>query len=155
MFLQKILKQLSFFDPNVSTDLKLSIDIDHMSAPIISAPLPNLDDSALFDSSCLNRFIHSPKNDNPLLSDLPFPSHFSSFDSFKSTGTSPKNDPPIKPENSVISNEMLFAEIASLRGDVNNLHESLVSFMFQYLGMMAPVPGRDPGSSSNPPPNQQ
>lgn len=138
--------------PNVSTDLKLSIDGNVEPNP--AAPLFDCENSALFGSSCLNKFINSPKNDTPLLSDLPIPSHFSSFDSFKSTGTSPKRDPPIEPENSAVTNEMLLAEIASLRGDVNNLRESFVSFMFQYLGMMPPVSGRDPGSSSNPPPNQ-
>ncbi|AES93653.1 hypothetical protein MTR_5g006000 [Medicago truncatula] len=144
----------NLFALNVSTDLKLSTGLDNSSAPIISAPLPNVENSALFGTSCLNKFIHSPKNDTLPLSEMPqIPSHFSSFGSFKSTRTSSKNDPPQEPENSVISNEMLFAEVTSLRGDVNNLRECFVSFMFQYLGMMAPVPGGDPGSSSNPPPN--
>jgi hypothetical protein len=144
-----------FANPNVSTDLKLSIEDNVEPTPIPSAPLFDCENSALFGSSCLNRFIHSPKSDNPLLSDLPFPSHFSSFDSFKSTGTSPKRDPPIEPENTVVTNEMLLGEVASLRGDVNNLRESFVSFMFQYFGMMASASGVDPGSSSNPPPNHQ
>lgn len=147
---------MTFFSSDVSTDLKLSIEDNVELIPVPTAPLFNCENSALFGSSCFNRFLHSPKNDDPPLSDMPpIPSHFSSCDSFKSTGTSPKNDPPIEPENSAISNEMLFAEIASLRGDVNNLRESFVSFMFQYFGMMAPASGKDPGSSSNPPPNQQ
>ncbi|AES87906.2 hypothetical protein MTR_4g037330 [Medicago truncatula] len=142
------------FALNVSTDLKLFTGLENFSTQIIYAPLPNVENSALFGTSCLNKFIHSPKNDTLPLSEMPqIPSQFSSFDSFKSTGTSPKNDPPQEPENSVISNGMLFAEVTSLRGDVNNLRECFVSFMFQYLGMMAPVSSGDPGSSSNPPPN--
>jgi hypothetical protein len=142
-----------FVDPNISTDLKLSLDGNVEPNP--TTPLFDCENSALFGSSCLNRFINSPKNDTPLLSDLPIPSHFSSFDSFKSTETSPKRDTPIEPTNSIISNEMILAEVASLRGNVNNLRECFVSFMFQYFGMSAPVPVHDPGSSSNPPPNQQ
>ncbi|XP_039688227.1 uncharacterized protein [Medicago truncatula] len=134
-----------FVNPAVSTDLKLSIEDNVEPIAIPTAPLFNCENSALFGSSCLNRFLNSPKNDNPLLSDIPpIPSHFSSFDSFKSIGTSPKNDPPIEPACLNITNEMLFSEIFSLR-----------SFMFQYFGLMAPAPSKDPGSSSNPPPNQQ
>jgi len=141
----------------VSTDLTLSLEDNVEPTPIPSAPLFHCEDSALFGTTCINRFIHSPKlDDNPLLSDMPpLPSHFSSFDSYKSTGTSPKNDPPVEPPSQTISNDILFSEITALRSDVNNLRESFVSFMFHYFGMMAPAHGKDPGSSSNPPPNQQ
>lgn len=106
----------------------ISNSIENGVEPI---PLPvaspfNCENSALFSSSCLNKFLHSPpKNDHLPQNEMPpLPSHFSSFGSFKSTGTSPKNDPPIEPTNSTITNEMLFSEITSLRSDVNNLRES-------------------------------
>ena len=112
-----------FAAPTVSTDLKLSLEDNVEPTPIPSAPLFHCEDSALFGTTCVNRFIQTPKlNDNPLLSDMPqLPSHFSSFDSFKSTRTSPKNDPPAEPTSQTISNEMLFSEITALRSNVYNL----------------------------------
>ncbi|AES70231.1 hypothetical protein MTR_3g050030 [Medicago truncatula] len=143
------------YDLNVSTDLNLSTGVGNPPAPISSTPLLNYDSSALFGTTCLNRFIDFPKNDNPLQSEIPqIPSHFSSFGSFKSTGTSPKNDPPIETENPIFSNEMIFAELTSLQANVNNLRECFISVMYSYFGMIPPAPGFY-ASSSNPPPNDQ
>jgi len=150
----KIHVSVPHFDLNLSTDLNLSSGFGTTHVPISTIPPVDVNNSALFESDCLNKFLNSsPKNIDPLPSELPpLLSHFSSFGSFRSTATSPINDPPFEPQNPTISNEIIYAELTFLHADVHHLHEYFVAFLFTYYGMVPPAPTFH-ASSSNPPPH--
>jgi len=137
-------------------DLNLSHDFSNKIAPISPIPVYNVDNSDLFGSECLNRFINTPQKSinltglftTPPSSELPhIPSIFSSFGSFKSTGTSAKNQLPAEPENPPITNRMIYEMLSSLQEEVINLQECFVVFVYSFFGATDPTADSH-GSSS-------
>lgn len=146
----KILDSPPPLDQNVSTELRLSTGLGNSPFQISPIPLPSVNSSALFGSDFLNKFL----NDSPLNEIPPGPSHFSSFGSYKSTGTSPRNEPPVETKKPVITNEIILTELTSVHASVNHLLECFESFIYSCYDITPPVPGFY-ASSSNPPGNNQ